>query len=181
MPENEGPPEPWRSFFNDLDQMLSEPVELHCVGGFVLIYSYGVARTTNDIDFISLVPNPLWQTLSELAGPDSALHKKHKVYLDGVTVVTPPCEYEGRLRPLFPGVWRLVKLYALEPHDLALTKLQRGYERDRDDFQRLAQAGHLEPETLRTRYNEELQPYLPRETWHDQTLQLWIEFCWPDT
>ena len=68
MPENEGPPEPWRSFFNDLDRMLAEPVEVHCLGGFVLIHAYGVARTTNDVDFISLVPNPLGRTLCELGG-----------------------------------------------------------------------------------------------------------------
>jgi len=68
MPEPEGPPEPWRSFFDELDQLLPEPVALHCLGGFVLIHVYGVARTTNDIDFISLVPSPLRQTLSELAG-----------------------------------------------------------------------------------------------------------------
>ena len=37
-----------------------------------------------------------------------------------------------------------MKLYALEPQDLALTKLQRGFERDRDDVERLARAGHLE-------------------------------------
>jgi len=33
---------------------------------------------------------------------------------------------------------------------------------------------------LLTRYREELRPYLSRESWHDQTLQLWIESCWPD-
>jgi len=71
MPEPEGPPEPWRSFFDDLDQLIPEPVALHCFGGFVLIHAYGVARTTNDIDFISLVPNRLRQTLSELAGEGS--------------------------------------------------------------------------------------------------------------
>lgn len=181
MPQNEGPPEPWRSFFDELDEMLREPVELHCCGGFIVIHSYGVARTTNDVDFIGLVPNPLRQTLSELGGMGSALHEKHKVYLDPVTVATPPDGYESRLKPLFPGAWRFLRLYALEAHDLALTKLERNYERDREDVQRLARAGHLDREVLRRRYYEELRPYLSRETWHDQTLQLWLESCWPDT
>lgn len=180
MPENDGPPEPWRSFFNDLDQLLHEPVELHCFGGFVLIHAYGVARTTNDVDFISLVPNPLRQTLSELGGYGSALHRKHRVYLDAVTVATAPDGYGGRLRPLFPGSWRFLKLHALEAHDLALAKLERNFDRDRDDVQRLARAGHLDRGVLRRRYLEELRPYLSRETWHDQTLDMWIESCWPD-
>jgi hypothetical protein len=38
----------------------------------------------------------------------------------------------------------------------------------------------LSRETLAARYREELRPYLSRETWHDQTLQMWIESCWPD-
>jgi hypothetical protein len=181
MRQNEGPPEPWRSFFDELDQMLPEPVALYCFGGFTVIHSYGVARTTNDIDFISLVPSPLRHTLCELGGKDSPLHEKHKVYLDAVTVATPPDEYESRLKPLFPGAWRFLSLFALEAHDLALTKLERNYERDREDVQRLARAGHLDRQTLSSRYYEELRPYLSRETWHDQTLQLWIESCWPDT
>ena len=43
--------------------------------------------------------------LTEIAGKDSSLHKKHKVYLDAVTVATPPENYEERLIPMFPGAW----------------------------------------------------------------------------
>ena len=181
MPEPKGPPEPWRSFFDELDQLLSERVALHCFGGFVLIHAYGVARTTNDIDFIGVVPRPMRQSLGELGGRGSGLHKKHKVYLDPVTVATAPDGYEGRLSPLFAAQWQHLTLYALESHDLALAKLTRNIERDRDDVQRLARAGLLDRATLETRYQEELRPYLTREASHDLTLQLWIELCWPDT
>jgi len=179
MLQDKKPPEPWRSFLDDLDRLLPEPVELHCFGGFALIYAYGVARTTNDVDFISVVPNSLRQMLSDLGGYDSGLHKKYTVYLDPVTVATPPDAYESRLRPLFPGSWSLLRLYALEAHDLALAKLERNFDRDREDVQRLATAGHLNPEVLSSRYTEELRPYLSRETWHDQTLQMWMASCWP--
>lgn len=178
MPQNEKPPEPWLSFFRDLNCVIGEPVELHCLGGFVLIHAYGVARTTNDCDFISMVPHPLRPRISELAGRGSAVHKRHQVYLDPVTVATAPEGYEGRLLPLFPGLWAQLKLYALEAHDLALAKLERNFERDRDDVQRLVRAGHLDREILRARYYEELRPYLPRAEWHDQTLQLWLESYW---
>jgi hypothetical protein len=181
MPELEGPPEPWRSFFDELDRLLGEPVALHCFGGFVLIHAYGVARTTNDVDFISLVPSPMRNKLSDLAGEGSNLHKHHKIYLDPVGIAMAPCECERRLKPLFPGVWTNIELYALEAHDLALAKLQRNAERDRDDILRLARAGHLDRETLHNRYLEELRPYLTRESWHDQTIELWIESCWPET
>src|SRR5579872_4568741 len=130
MPQDERPPEPWRSFFDDLDQLIPEPVTLHCFGGFALLYAYGVARTTNDVDFISIVPNPLRRAISDLGGYDSALHKKHRVCLDAVTVATPPDSYESRLQPLFRGSWQHLELYALEAHDLALSKLTRNSDRE---------------------------------------------------
>jgi hypothetical protein len=36
--------------------MLKEPLELHCIGGFVICYFYGLPRTTGDIDYHSAVP-----------------------------------------------------------------------------------------------------------------------------
>ncbi len=177
MPDVEPPPEPWRSFLSGIDRILTEPVQLHCFGGFVITQLYGVARTTSDVDFVSVMPNDWRAKLSEIGGKGSALHLKYKVYLDPVTVATPPVEYETRLRPLFPGAWKHLQLYALEAHDLALSKLERDFERDRDDVQRLAAAGHLKAEVLRSRYYEELRPYLlARPEWHDQTLRRWLEF-----
>ena len=53
----EEPPEPWRSFFAEVDSRLREDVCLHCCGGFVVTQLYGVARTTSDVDFLGVVPN----------------------------------------------------------------------------------------------------------------------------
>jgi hypothetical protein len=97
MPDFEAPPEPWRSFFADVDARLIEEVRLHC-------------------------------------------------------------HYEERLVPMFPGAWVHLRLFALEAHDLALTKLERNWDRDRNDVQQLARAGHLNPEILRERYYRELRP-----------------------
>jgi hypothetical protein len=57
MPQIERPPEPWRSFFTELDVLLAGETHLHCCGGFVVTQRYGVARTTNDVDFIGVVPD----------------------------------------------------------------------------------------------------------------------------
>jgi hypothetical protein len=179
MPRIEEPPEPWRSFFAEVDARLTEDVQLHCCGGFVATQLYGVARTTSDVDFLGVVPN-VWSDLIEIGGKGSALHKKHKVYLDAVTVATPSENYEERLVPMFPGTWVRLRLFALEAHDLALSKLERNIERDRDDVHQLARAGHLKPEILRDRYYSELRPNLiAHEARHDLTLQLWLESYWP--
>jgi hypothetical protein len=179
MPRIEEPPEPWRSFFAEVDSSLREDVHLHCCGGFVVTQLYGVARTTSDVDFLGVVPN-VRNDLTQIAGKGSASHQKHKVYLDAVTVVTPPENYEERLVPMFPRAWRRLRLFALEAHDLALSKLERNLDRDRDDVQQLARSGHLRPEVLRERYYNELRPNLvAHEARHDLTLQLWLESYWP--
>jgi hypothetical protein len=176
MPTDSQPPEPWRSFFADLDEQLTERVDLHCCGGFVATQLYGVARTTSDVDFLAVVPN-LRSVLDRLAGQGSALHKKHKVYLDPVTVATPPEDHEERLIPMFPNTWPKVHLFALEVHDLALSKLERNFERDSNDVQHLARAGCLEPEILQERYTKEMRPNLiSHEERHDMTLKQWLEF-----
>ena len=124
---------------------MEEEVQLHCCGGFVVTQLYGVARTTGDVDFLGIVPS-MSKDLVEIGGKGSALHRKQKLYLDSVTVATPPEGYQDRLIPMFPGAWpRRLSLFALEAHDLALSKLERNIERDRDDVPRLARAGYLTP------------------------------------
>ncbi len=102
MRQREEPPEPWRSFFAEVDASRTEEVHLHCCGGFVVTQLYGVARTTSDVDFLAVVPN-VQSRLTEIAGKGSPLHRKHKLYLDAVTVAIPPEDYEQRLVPMFPG------------------------------------------------------------------------------
>jgi hypothetical protein len=45
-------PEPWLSFWKEIDESLSSPVEFHCLGGFVITLLYGLERSTADIDVI---------------------------------------------------------------------------------------------------------------------------------
>lgn len=127
MPHEAGPLAPWGSFFDDLAELISEPVQLHCLGGFAVIHAYGVARTTNDCDFVSLIPYPLLKQISDFGGRGSELHGRHRVYLDQVTIATTPESYEDRLVPLFPGTWNRIELFALEAHDLALSKIERNF------------------------------------------------------
>lgn len=175
MRSTEMPPEPWRSFLTDIDRALTEQASLYCCGGFVVTQLYRVARTTSDVDFLDVVPN-MPGRLTEIAGRGSSLHRTHHVYLDAVTVATPPEDYKERMISLYPAAWRYLHLWALEAHDLALSKLERNSERDRYDVQQLAKAGLLRSEILRERYYREVRPNLSaHETRHDQTLKLWLE------
>lgn len=114
QPEGDCPPEPWRTFFEELDHQLSEPVSIHCLGGFVLVHQYRVARTTVDVDFAAVVPHRLFAKLVAMGGKASPLSSKHRVFLDPVTVATFPENYVSRLKAIYAGVWKHLELQAVE-------------------------------------------------------------------
>lgn len=170
---NETPPEPWLSFLQDIDTLITEETSLHCLGGFVVTVVYGAPRATSDLDSISAVQKD--PKLLEYAGEGSQLHKKHKVYLDPVAVAPLPENYEDRLTEIFPGTFNRLRLFALDPYDIALTKIERNIERDRDDVKHLAQVVPFDLDVLKQRYHDELRVYLGNPDREDLTLKLWIE------
>jgi len=173
------PPEPWHSFFRDIDKIFDEPIALQCIGGFAMATLYGLPRPTVDVDFLSVVPAGEIGRLDALAGMGSALDRKHGVHVQHVGIVTVPENYAGRLIPIFPGAYRRVRLAGLEAYDLALSKLERNSARDREDVKFLARAVPLNLTTLEERYRSELRPYLAAAERHDLTMRLWIEMLRP--
>lgn len=61
---------------------------------------------------------------------------------------------------------------------VALSKLERNAERDREDFLRLVRAGRVNLEAFQARYFEEVRPYLLGNLpWHDKTVELWLSMA----
>lgn len=151
MPRHDHIPEPWFSFLRELDTLATETVRMDCIGGFVVTMLYGLNRTTADVDVLEIVPR------------------------SAADVAQPPYEYESRLQEMFPGTFRHLRLMALDPYDLALTKLERNIERDRNDVRYLARTLPFDLDLLRERYQTEHRPYLGNPKREDLTLKLWIE------
>lgn len=168
-------PEPWKSFLNEIDSQLNEPVDLHCLGGFVVTMLYGLKRPTADVDVFVIAPTHQRQLLLELAGKGSKLHQKYKLYLDYVTVAEVPEDYEERLKEMFPKEFRYLHLFAFDAYDLALAKLERNTQRDRDDVKHLARIVPFDLAILKERYQQELRPNLGNPKREDLTMQLWVE------
>ncbi|MBI4887663.1 MAG: hypothetical protein HY824_11270 [Acidobacteria bacterium] len=171
----ESVPSPWAGFLDAAGRALSAPVDVHCLGGFVVSVCHGLTRPTVDVDVLSATPHERLQELLSIGGRGSALARKYRVYLDHVTVATVPDGYEARLQPVFADRFDKLRLFALEPHDLALAKLERNHEVDRDDVRFLASAVPLDVTVLRARYLRELRPLLGNPTREDLTLDLWAE------
>jgi hypothetical protein len=169
-------PSPWREFLGELDTLLDEPIQLHCVGGFAVVAGYGFSRVTNDIDYRALVPHNRIVDLQRIAGPDSDLARKHKVYLQYTGVDSIPENYEERLTELYAGRFKNIRLFVPDPYDLVLSKLSRNNGKDREDVQYLARTMHLDPIVLKERYENELKPNLIDPPSRDEeTLKFWLE------
>lgn len=133
------------------------------------------ARPTADVDVIAITPKSEIESLLNVAGQGSNLHRKYKVYLQLVGVATVPESYEERLTEIAPGSFTHLRLFALDPYDLALSKLERNTQRDRDDMKHLARSVPFDVAILQERYQKELRPFLGNPQREDLTLRLWIE------
>lgn len=175
-PTSDDPPSLWGNFLREVDALLEREVELHCLGGFVVSVCYGLPRPTGDIDYLSVRPPEEQVTLEQIAGRESELARRYGVHLQYVTIANSPENYEERLREIFPGFCRRIKLLVLDPYDLALSKLERNSPKDQEDVAYLSHHAPLDPEVLRHRYLiKELRPYLPNEARHDLTINLWLD------
>jgi len=173
------PDQPYLDFLDAVDQKMNTPIELHCLGGFVVSQFYGMLRNTQDVDVLSILPWDASTLLQTLAGQGSDLYLKYKLYIELVAVTAYPENYEERSQPMFPHCWQWLQLKALDPHDLALTKLERNSIRDRADVRYLAITGKIHKETLRRLYYDEYRIYTTgRVESHDLTLKLWLEEFW---
>jgi hypothetical protein len=154
---NESIPEPWLSFLRELDAAAREEVRLDCMGGFVVTMVYGLSRPTGDLDVLEIAPAEVGRSMLALGMRGGPLYKKYKIYLDHVGVAHVPEDYEDRLTEIFPGTFQHLRLLALDPYDLALSKVERNIQRDRDDVLHLARTVPLDLEILKARYQKELR------------------------
>jgi hypothetical protein len=151
-------PSPWKPFLTEIDQALTEPLELHCIGGFALVHFYELPRTTGDIDYYTAIPANI--DLDAAAGEGSPLHRKYRIWLHRVGVVNLPESYDTRLTDMAPGEFHHLKLLVPDAYDCILSKLERHATKDRDDADYLFRSQKLDVITLRERYTSELRPHL---------------------
>ncbi len=174
-------PSPWPSFLEEVDEELKAPVELHCLGGFVLTVQYGMPRRTDDLDYISVIPRAAAAELERLAGRGSKLSQKYKIFLQNVGAIPDlPDSYEERLVQVELGLSKLSLKLIVDPYDLALSKLTRNSTKDREDVKFLSTQLHLSFKELVARFDAEMKPWLPNLDRHSLTLEkLWKDY-FPD-
>jgi Nucleotidyltransferase of unknown function (DUF6036) len=129
---------------------------------------------------IVLAPLDVGSVISALASRGGPLAQKHRIYIDRVAVAAIPEEYESRLVEMFPGTYQHLRLMAVDPYDLALSKLERNSQKDRDDVRYLARAIPFDLVVLQERYDKEMRWQLGVSTREDLTMRLWLEMIEED-
>lgn len=125
-------------------------LDVYHIDRSAMVWEYDYTATTSDIDIlcpkgaadlVALAVNQFGR------GTEGA--RAHGLYLDVVNEAFPPMPggYEGRAHQV-EGLWRVRKVYHLNPHDLAASKLRRFAPKDRADIRQLCDWGYLDPAKL---------------------------------
>src|SRR5215471_555484 len=150
----------WKAFLADVDAALSQKFTLRCLGGFVLAAKYDLSRRTADIDYIEVTPPDKEDELKTIAGPQSKLAQKHKLYIHKTTVSTYPDGFESRLEMLDLGLQK-IELRVLGPYDLVLSKICTTRTKDTEDAKYLIKAAALNVEVFMKIWKSEMEYQIP--------------------
>jgi len=134
-------------------------LDLYAIGRSALILHHGLNLPpggTKDLDVIQTQhpPSALLATALDLFGKGTANAGKYGVYLEPVPLGLPPVPgWFDRRCTETRGDWRVLRLWQLEVHDLAATKLKSFRPQDRLDLQFLCDRGTLRAEALQESLN----------------------------
>jgi hypothetical protein len=148
-----------KRFLDQIDAALvpiadGQRLDLYHLGRSALMIGYGATFATKDIDIVQM-RTPLEEQAQELFGKDSPKAMELGLYLDLVPQPLPPVAngFCRRSREV-PGNWRVIRLWELEPNDLAATKIRAFRPQDRQDLQFLCDLGVLQAAKLRQSMEE---------------------------
>jgi hypothetical protein len=142
-------------FLNAIDAVLEpaamgQTLNIYHIGRSALVWEYDYIETTIDIDILRpRGGEALVELALSLFGKETDGAKAHGLYLDIVNEAFPPMPagYEKRAHAV-EGPWMVLRVFHLDPHDLAASKLRRSAARDRQDIRQLCDWGHLDPKRL---------------------------------
>jgi Nucleotidyltransferase of unknown function (DUF6036) len=117
--------------FARVDARLNKKIDLFIIGGASAILGYNVSKVTNDVDVDGEIDSELSKIFSE-----EVKKLKLDLYLSSKGVFYPPDDYRSRSRSIdFPK--NKLRVWFLDQYDLAISKIDRGSEKDYDDIKRV--------------------------------------------
>jgi hypothetical protein len=143
------------AFLNAIDEALApvaegKQLDLYHIGRSALVWEYDYVATTADFDVLQPKGSAeLLEVALAQFGKGTDRARELGLYLEVVPDGLPPAPvgYDKRAH-LVEGTWRVLRVFHLEPHDLAATKLRRFAPKDREDIRQLCDLNVLNAEQL---------------------------------
>lgn len=137
------------NLFAQVDSKLKKKIELYIIGGASAILGYNVTKVTNDVDIDGNIDSDLNRIFDEEAkklGLD--------LYLSSKGVFFPPDHYRSRAEfKNFPK--NNLRVWYLNQYDLAISKIDRGLDKDYDDIKRVHEKSAFNRDKLIDIFNQE--------------------------
>jgi len=145
-----------------LQAQAGERLDLYHIGRSALVLHYGFALSTQDFDIVEQHASPLEIKLIAEFKKGTPAARELGLYIDPVPAGVPPLPggYRQRCTEV-RGPWRVLRLWQLEVHDLAVTKLKSFRTNDRQDLRQLCDRGLIAKDKLRQALGEAYQFSLP--------------------
>jgi hypothetical protein len=146
-------------FFRDIDARWKSPaedrIELRVIGCAALMLQGDYDRGTKDSDVLetSLLTTATQEQLLHLAGKNTELHDRHKLYIDIVAAGVPFLPQAPRWRPLeLAGPLRHFDIVVLDVVDVVVSKLKRFSANDQSDIAAMIQRNLVRHSDLVARF-----------------------------
>lgn len=135
-------------FLRAVDEALTDAATITMIGGSALALGYGVEIFTNDIDTYRSNLEPLRPAIENACGRTGL-----RIPFANASIAQLPPGFEERARRILPELVRL-EVWAIDPYDLAASKLLRGNAHDREQLADLHDLTPLDRPTLVARFTE---------------------------
>ncbi len=133
------------NFLEEVGRRFPQPADLVLLGGSALCL-LGSPRPTLDIDYVGddLTKNELQQCIDQVALDTG-------IVVDAVPIASfVPLPENADQRKMSVGQFGAVKVHILDPHSMALSKIDRGFDTDIEDVVFLIRQGFIRPDELRS-------------------------------
>jgi hypothetical protein len=144
---------------------MARATTLYLSGGAAVVLVYGSTDRTKDVDAFVEKHNETLDELQTWAGKGTAIAKREGYFFEVVPPIYPAAPgMFSRAIPVEGANLQAITPFAIELHDLIITKLGRYHSKDRSDIELLTRIPGFREERLRELYEDardELKLYWP--------------------
>lgn len=135
--------------FKNIDAKLQKQIDLFVIGGVSAVLGYNVTKITDDVDIDGKVDSELDTLFNQ-----EAKKLNLDLYLSSKGVFFPPEDYRSRAHFTdYPK--NKLRVWFLNQYDLAISKIDRGLDKDYDDIKRVHEKSPFDRNQLINLFNDE--------------------------